>query len=514
MRAILAAAALLAGFPARVMAEDRPSEDQMFGTPAPEEPKPATEKRKSSPPGELPRPSEDAIFGSDQTAEAQQTSAKSSEVLPGQEPESQKAPEDPLRLGGQFYMVGGITSFDRTPVSEWTLSAPTLVDGYFDARPNDRVRGFILARLAYDPTVASTGVQSAIPGLSSQGSTNIALDQLWLRWDAYRSIFLTAGRQHVKWGTARFWNPTDFLHKTARDPLAPFDARLGTTMLKLHVPWEKYGWNFYGIGLLEDPLAGTVSSLGHLGAAARAEVVFGVTEFGLDAIVQRGHKPRFGLDLSSGLGPIDVYAEAAFGKGTATPRWQLRSNPDLQLDPADGFDVNLNKVAEPLVISGYTLSATAGANWSFRYNEDDIATVGAEYFYDSAGYTDTRAYPLLLGLGQFSPSYTGRHHAALYGILASPGSWNNTTFTLSGLGNLTDRSYLVRLDYSVLVLTHLRVEAYGAYHFGSRTGEYRLGIDDAVDINGQTFSISSVDSNFRSRAPIQFELGIGLRINI
>ena len=73
------------------------------------------------------------------------------------------------------------------------------------------------------------------------------LDQLWINFDVAHRAFVTVGRQHVKWGVGKFWNPTDYLHPVRRDPLATFDARTGTTMLKLHVPWEKRGWNFYAV---------------------------------------------------------------------------------------------------------------------------------------------------------------------------------------------------------------------------------------------------------------------------
>src|SRR5439155_14478048 len=94
-----------------------------------------------------------------------------------------------------------------------------------------------------------------------------------------------------------------------KDPLAVFDARLGATMVKLHVPWESKGWNFYGLGLYDN--AGPANTVGKLGGAARAEAVFGNSEFGLDAVLIDGHHPRYGGDFSFALGPLDLYGEAA-----------------------------------------------------------------------------------------------------------------------------------------------------------------------------------------------------------
>ena len=60
------------------------------------------------------------------------------------------------------------------------------------------------------------------------------------------------GLQRIKWGSGRFWNPTDFLNQQRKDPLDFFDKRLGVAMLKLHLPLEAQGWNIYGIVDFED----------------------------------------------------------------------------------------------------------------------------------------------------------------------------------------------------------------------------------------------------------------------
>ena len=91
-------------------------------------------------------------------------------------------------------------------------------------RPNDRVRGFALARTAYnaiavDPSKGLPPEVARSLGLVPLPTTAVALDQLWVNFDLARTVFVTAGRQHVKWGVGRFWNPTDFLHRAPRDPL-------------------------------------------------------------------------------------------------------------------------------------------------------------------------------------------------------------------------------------------------------------------------------------------------------
>ena len=157
----------------------------------------------------------------------------------------------------------------RTPYPDkWTLASPNLLDAYFDARPNERVRAFIRGahelrsdarrpagtidagrrqpdharRAARSPAASATGFST----FNASRGPNTVLDQMWIAFDIEHKVFVTAGKQHVKWGTGRFWTPTDYLHPIKRNPLDVFDARPGTSMLKLHFPWESRAWNFYG----------------------------------------------------------------------------------------------------------------------------------------------------------------------------------------------------------------------------------------------------------------------------
>lgn len=453
------------------------------------------------------------------------------------------APDDPLKIGGQIYLralynnPGGqnyVKLANGHPGQYTTFSAPSLVDAYFDARPNDRVRGFVLGRLFFDPTlpslaepivtstpmagtggtmgsssgsgpVSSSNAQTVNPaslGLSGVSNTRgpaSLLDQLWLRFDIARTVFVTVGRQHVKWGTGRFWTPTDFLHPQHRNPVAVFDARPGFTMLKLHLPWEERGWNFYAFGLFEgvprwDLMtrsypAGSdvVSNLGQLGGAARAEFVLGPAELGLDAVVYDGQKPRYGVDLSFGIGDFDFYGDAGFRYGSEIPRVLEGS-----LDPtAIHFSVGI----KPQVVAGTT--------YSLKYNDNDVFTLAGEYFYNALGYSDPHAYLNLVTNGLFEFFYNGRHYAAVSAILNAPWSWNYSNFSFSEIGNMSDQSFISRLDYSYTLLTHMTFEAFGAVNYGHSAGEFRLGFDN--------LPIGEVMLSQRAQA---FSLGLGLRIKI
>jgi hypothetical protein len=160
--------------------------------------------------------------------------------------------EEPLRIGGQIYLRAFTTGRESQRLGRYSFNAPALLDVYLDARPNDRVRGFVLGRTTYDATTrGSDRLTLGGPEWGSEMPSNtpvLAIDQLWLRFDVARTVFVTAGKQHVRWGTGKFWSPTDFFHLRSRDPLELFDTRTGTTMVKLHLPIEDPAWNLYAYG--------------------------------------------------------------------------------------------------------------------------------------------------------------------------------------------------------------------------------------------------------------------------
>jgi hypothetical protein len=525
-RLTLALAAALATLPA--LAQERPSEEDLFGGDAPkaQEASPAA--------ADASRPDESALFGDapeaspaatgDTTATAAgegATKDRDAQALDGPAAtnafDTEEAVEDPLKIGGRFYLRALTQGSEGVSFGNTSFSAPMLVDGYLDARPTDRLRGFVLGRLTFDPT-RREGSGSLLPsGTSSSpvaaADPRVLLDQAWLRFDLGHALFITAGKQHVKWGTSRFWNPTDFLSPQRRDPLALFDARTGATMLKVHAPWEARGWNFYAIGLLDN--AGPANTLGRVGGAARAEVVFGQTELGLDAVLQRGRKPRFGLDFSSALGPLDVYGEFALSKGSDVPHFRLPEGVSLtdllgQLQGGNGgMPPDLGALPiERYFPDGYMPQASGGATWTFAWSENDTATVGVEYFYNSLGYPTSLVYPYLILQGQFQPFFIGQHYAALYAVVAGPGSWDNTNFILSNLGNLSDRSFTTRLDMTHRALRFLSVEAFVAASYGQKGGEFRF----ALDLPAMSMGPQQIPPIVAAAPTVQ--AGLGLRIDL
>jgi len=373
----------------------------------------------------------------------------------------------------------------------------------------------------------------------------VLLDQAWLSFDIARTAFVTVGRQHVKWGVARFFSPTDFLASQPRDPLALFDARLGVTMARVQIPWESAGWNFTAVALFEPTQnvggsysgTGTVQNPGgsgvnpadtgtllrDVGGAARAEFSFKNGAFGLDGLVQRNRAARAGADVTMAIGDFDVYAEAAWKQYSDAP-YSRSFDITTQLDPSTipgvppgtfppGTTIPVTSQAQVALAQRArpVYQAAGGASYSINFEGNKSITFGAEYFFNSASYTRDEYLPLLI-VGGFQPFYVGKHYLALNGTLVDTTA--KTTWSLTGIGNLSDGTYLARLDFVVTVLSYLSVESYVAGHFGRTGGEMRLGFprQDLASVPG--VSGIPAGSDFGPLNATILDFGVGLRLSM
>ncbi len=513
--------ALLVAIAVPARAQQRPSEEELFGpapdggTPAPRGTAgPSPERATETPASSL---EDETIKGQERSRDQRALSSPPTSDLFASEPNR----DNPLTIGGQIYLRSIVQASESQALGKARFFLPALVDGYFDARPSDRVRGMILGRLTYDPTLDANGKATNVnnPAFGSGSNTTgssftlptssnpaVLLDQLWVNFDIARTVFITAGKQHVKWGVSRFWNPTDFLTPQRRDPLAVFDPRLGASMVKVHLPSESHGWNLYAIGLIDN--AGPASTLNQLGGAIRGEIAFARSEIGAEAVFQPGRKDRFGLDASSAIGPLDAYVEASLRKGSDVPLFRINPNAD----PAIGLAAQL----EPFTPTNYKVAASGGFNTTIVIAENNNLVLGVEYFYNSIGYDSERIYPFLIFQDltripgtppSFQPFYLGRHYGAVYATFTSPSILGeNSSFVLSNLSNLSDRSVITRLDFLTRVLSYLYLEAYADVHYGRHGGEFRLEVNLPPQPPTTTQSISIP-------APL-FDAGLGVRIKI
>ena len=190
-------------------------------------------------------------------------------------------------------------------------------------------------------------------------------------------------------------------------------------------------------------------------------------------VARSGTLPRVGVDASFALWEIDFY-----GERLARERHAERSAAVEHAHAARlAGDARPSSGTYESYQPGFAPQVTVGASWTWKYDDLHTLTVGAEYFYNSLGYADPAIYPWLIVNPQYDPFYVGRNQLGLYLLLPKPFNWYDTTFIFSTLANLTDTTFISRIDYSVLLLTYLRVEAYAAVHYGKAGGAYRFTVD-------------------------------------
>jgi len=448
-----------------------------------------------TPPQDTSSHAEDAIESLDASPPPPETSSFSGGL------DTSSLNEDPLKIGGLVYLRGDVAFSRVSSVKVDTVAVPSLIDAYFDGRPTDRLRAMVLARLTFDPALSSNPIPAPVGGalIPAPANPNVQLDQLWLNFDVDRFAFVTVGRQHVKWGTGRFWSPTDFLTPVRTDPLSTFDTRLGTDMLKVSIPWESTSSNFTAVGLIDSN--GPTASPLEVGGAFRVETVLLGAEVGVDAVFRQHHRPEYGFSLSTALGPFDVTGEVALRREMDSPLWQRAPGVSKTANYGDQF--------ERYLPSSYSPQVSAGINYRWKFNEARSLTVGAEGFYNSFGYDDPAILPWLMLQGAYLPFYAGKTYAAAYASFDSSSLLRTSSVTLSGLSNLSDHSYLMRVDFSTQVLTALTVEAFASAPLGHEGGEFRFGgplpsfqLGDGTQVVGGTLA-----------TPV-FEVGLGFRLKI
>lgn len=389
------------------------------------------------------------------------------------------AREDVLSLGGRLLLQVQANGLLDQPAEEVGIGAPSFLELYADARPSGRVRAFAQGRIQTDFTASQTQ-DAAVAGTSTNlfgfgiSGTNALLDQLWIKFDIARTVYVTAGQQRLRWGSSRFFNPTDFVNRRRLNPVALFDQRVGIGLVKFHLPLEEAGVNLYAILDVED-----ANRLDRLAGAFRAEWAVATAELASSFAYQRDRGFRAGLDVSAGVGRFELRSEVALTYGDRTVFFEgdFSSPPLVAPDALDREDRVL-------------VQATFGADTTFRLNEDDdTLVVGFEYFFNDAGYRDRELYPYLIlssfspdalrvlgadlpsdrPLPGFTPFTVSRHYVGVYGLLAGPGSWDDTSFVFSGLldpGPST--SGLVRVDVSQTVLTFLSLRLFAGVFLGGR----------------------------------------------
>jgi hypothetical protein len=334
--------------------------------------------------------------------------------------EKESAEEDRLKIGGSFASDAYVSwandrDYFRSLNTVWL---------YFDATLRNDIRAYIKLRGVADSSSGAAQASSPLPASTSD------VEEMKLFFNAEKRVFFTAGRQKIKWGTGKFWNPTDVVNQAPRDLLYSDDRRSGVSILKTHVPAGAA--NFYLVQSFNG--ADQLSEIGH---SARAELPLGPSEFAFTASKLEGREAVFGADASAGVADFDVYAEYAYSDDVH--RW------------------------------------VGGLSYEMNFLDNDTLSLAFEYYHNGDGLTDSALYPLALATGSFVPYQVAQRYAMFMIYAPTPGGWNHTNLSLSNLFNVSDGSALSKLSVAFTLMQDLILEPSVSYHYGDEDGEMRQG---------------------------------------
>ncbi|MEN9528922.1 MAG: hypothetical protein RI932_795 [Pseudomonadota bacterium] len=411
---------------------------------------------------------EDELFGGgSQSSTPASSSASPASAAPVQPQATAVTTAEPkanetLTLGGRLELQSSMMKFADSTVGDSPLSHSASAELYLDSRPSDDLRGFIKGAITQSQSADANSTQSSSP--------KIELYEMWIKWSGQGALFTTVGRQKLKWGAASFWNPTDFLAVQTKDPLASFDVRPGANLIKLHVPVEKSGHNFYALVDLENAKQAHSPR-----AAARAEFNYGYGAFTGElttTVVGGKDQPiRWGVDLSTALGPVDLIVESAWTRRSDQIFYSKSRTPEGTLNFST-VDRSKQSIAQVVV----------GTRYELKYSDKGSANLNLEYFWNDAGYSDVvlEAYSFGQGLvrGQNQSLYLANRYAAASLVVIPSNDFSVNPLVFTAITNLTDRSWLARTGYTRRISNRSRLE-FALTKFGG-LGEFRGGVPEGV----------------------------------
>jgi hypothetical protein len=290
-------------------------------------------------------------------------------------------------------------------------------------------RVFARLRTFYDPTGISSGNPTSASsftnpygfGSGTSDNLSVSLDELNISANIDHQIFLTIGRQKVKYGAAKFFNPTDFLNPEPFNFFLPTDERQGVDMVKAQFPSGTS--NFYLAGLPGNPTTG-----GPAGGYIREELAYdsfaGILDAGeisLSGFLPKNQNGKAGFDISQAVGDLDVYFEGALEQ-------------------------------DSLVAGKWDDANSVGISWDIRYADrsTNIVNLQAEHF--QVGNLEE--------FGVFAIT------------LDQPGDLTDITFVQTNLLDLIDNSGLSRLSAVYQFTQQISGQVYVTAEWGHLGGAF------------------------------------------
>lgn len=303
---------------------------------------------------------------------------------------------------------------------------------------------WVYARGGYYVDNDGTGQRTSIPNHDVASMRPGAfVSELYGLWQPTERWSLTLGKKRVVWGPGLAWNPTDLLNPP-KDPTDPTQQRAGSWLARVEGQYDLFSVSFVGAAKTTRQYGGIPSGLiwypdnqpalaydaagqrvqdgrdgePHFALAARAYTlinnsdvqVFGyLTHLYNDAF---RYQPRFGASFSRVFGDaIELHAEVLGQQGSSRVYFDGSCTQSLT--------AALGCVGSGKAVAANTQLDSAALRWKAlfgaRYQFGEAASVSAEYFLNTEGYT-AREFGALAGALRL------RQQAALQGMSIPAGA--------------------------------------------------------------------------------------------
>jgi hypothetical protein len=428
-----------------------------------------------------PAASEEDIFGAEEsvattTAETQ-NAAPRDELLKSAVPWLTGSYTGRVALSWDWSDVWGST-FDLLNPTRYGLSqSATAVKLGFVARPDKDISITGQVRTSY-PFVkqieAVTNVVNVPPLVVTTATYTVADIQVWSLYSKFNwndALFLSFGKQPIRWGTGYFFSPADDIFAQSEVDISdPTAEREGPLALRVHYPIPRTMHNLYAYAVL--PRSNSLTELAamkpeDIAVAAKAELFFGNTEAALAGYYQRNQRPRAVLMATTGNGSFNFFGEGSLAFPTTQSDLVIVKTGPSTYATSD-------RKADML------FAATGGVTYS---NQDWNFTAVSQYLYNGAGYSSLSLGDILgaalAGTVSFSNlagtlgglGRIGQHYGVLY--LGWTELWDSKwDFSVLAIENFSDWSGYVKPIVSFTFLNYVKLSAGASFSWGPNGSEF------------------------------------------
>lgn len=316
---------------------------------------------------------------------------------------------------------------------------------------------------------------------ASSGTSDFSLREAFVDAAPVDWIRLRAGKQVLQWSRCQLWTPADLVNVERPQLQQRLGAREGVTGLRAHVPLGAT-LNAYGFADLHG-----VRTPSDIALVGRFEFTLPHTEVGLNLRHQDGKRMVPAADLSTGYDRWQLAAEAAWlAPGTLTDVRVAQGEAVLQ--PVERRTPQVSaSLSRPFDALGQTDRLRLGAEgfWNPRGVEGNAFTPLSSVRFRQPlvlGRDTVREGPaaaLRLFGGGLRPYQIGRWYAMAWASL-DKAPIASSTLRISGIGNLSDGSWLALAEWSWQSLHGLSTALSVSVPLGSYPGEFTWSSEAAT----------------------------------